>query len=255
MQDPAPRPLLPRAALAGLLGGAAGLPAVAAVRPASPVTPPQSEAEEILRERVGAIGAMGPAEIWREAGRVSALVGDELGADFDAAIDRMLAAGPSTDRARLFLAAMRIDGDDVDFAEVAEAVAPAVRARDEELASAAVDFLGRIGPDISDRDVRRDLADRLLTLARDAAAGIELRASAAMGAYGLGGGSQIVKARRVLKDFLESSDPTLRAAGALGFAEMSSIEEVAGVEDELERLARLPRYRRGSPHVVQLRRT
>ena len=240
MQDPAPRPLLPRAALAGLLGVAAGLPAVAAVRPASPVTAPQSEAEEILRERVGAIGAMGPAEIWREAGRVSALVGDELGADFDAAIDRMLAAGPSTDRARLFLAAMRIDGDDVDFAEVAEAVAPAVRARDEELASAAVDFLGRIGPDISDRDVRRDLADRLLTLARDAAAGIELRASAAMGAYGLGGGSQIVKARRVLKDFLESSDPTLRAAGALGFAEMSSIEEVEGVEDELERLARLP---------------
>ena len=240
MQDPAPRPLLPRAALAGLLGVATGLPAVAAVRPASPVTAPQSEAEEILRERVGAIGAMGPAEIWREAGRVSALVGDELGADFDAAIDRMLAAGPSTDRARLFLAAMRIDGDDVDFAEVAEAVAPAVRARDEELASAAVDFLGRIGPDISDRDVRRDLADRLLTLARDAAAGIELRASAAMGAYGLGGGSQIVKARRVLKDFLESSDPTLRAAGALGFAEMSSIEEVEGVEDELERLARLP---------------
>ena len=240
MQDPAPRPLLPRAALAGLLGVAAGLPAVAAVRPASPVTAPQSEAEEILRERVGAIGSMGPAEIWREAGRVSALVGDELGADFDAAIDRMLAAGPSTDRARLFLAAMRIDGDDVDFAKVAEAVAPAVRARDEELASAAVDFLGRIGPDISDRDVRRDLADRLLTLARDAAAGIELRASAAMGAYGLGGGSQIVKARRVLKDFLESSDPTLRAAGALGFAEMSSIEEVEGVEDELERLARLP---------------
>ena len=127
---------------------------------------------------------------------------------------------------RLFLAAMRIDGDEVDYAKVAEAVAPAVGAKDEELAGAAVDFLGRIGPDISDRDVRRDLADELLTLARDAAAGIELRASAAMGAYGLGGGSQIVKARRVLKDFLESSDPTLRAAGALGFAEMSSIEEV-----------------------------
>ena len=240
MQDPAPRPLLARAALLGLLGVASGLPAVAAARPARPAVAFQSEAEEIIRERIGAIGAMGPAEIWREAGRVSALVGDELGADFDAAIDRMLAEGPATARARLFLAAMRIDGDEVDYAKVAEAVAPAVGAKDEELAGAAVDFLGRIGPDISDRDVRRDLADELLTLARDAAAGIELRASAAMGAYGLGGGSQIVKARRVLKDFLESSDPTLRAAGALGFAEMSSIEEVEGVEDELERLARLP---------------
>lgn len=240
MQDPAPRPLLASAALIGLLGVASGLPAVAAARPARPAMVFQSEAEEIIRERIDAIGAMGPAEIWREAGRVSALVGDELGADFDAAIDRLLAEGPATDRARLFLAAMRIDGDEVDYAKVAEAVAPAAGANNEELAGAAVDFLGRIGPDISDRDVRRDLADQLLTLARDAAVGIDLRASAAMGAYGLGGGSQIVKARRVLKDFLESSDPTLRAAGALGFAEMSSIEEVEGVEDELERLARLP---------------
>ena len=112
MQDPAPRPLLAGAALLGLLGVASGLPAVAAARPARPAVAFQSEAEEIIRERIGAIGAMGPAEIWREAGRVSALVGDELGADFDAAIDRMLAEGPATARARLFLAAMRIDGDD-----------------------------------------------------------------------------------------------------------------------------------------------
>lgn len=245
MHDPSPRSLLaPAAALAlsGLAfsGLALGLPTAAATGAKAPVTAAQSEAEELINERLQAIRNFGPGEIWREAGRVSALIGDELGAEFDAAVDKLLAAGPSSERERLFLAAMRIDGDEANYAKVAEAVAPVVRSQDSELAAAAIEFLSQIGPDIDDRDVEKELADQLLGRARDAALEIELRTSAALGAHALGSGAQIAKARRVLAEFLESSDSSLRAAGALGFAQIGAIEDVPGVEDELERLARLP---------------
>lgn len=260
MHDPAPQALPGRAplrpvALALLAALASPTLATAAPAPAPAPAAAQSEVDGILAERLGAIGSMSPAELWREAGRVSALVGDEFGADFDAAVDRLIAAGPSGPRARLFLAALRLDGEDVDFAGLARTVAPTVDAQDEALAAAAIEFLGSIAPDITDRDVKRELADQLLARARDAAAGVELRVDASLGARNLGTGSQVAQARRVLGEFLDSSDPNLRAAGALGFAQMGTIEDVPGVEDELERLSRLPgeEGRLARAYIEQLR--
>ena len=136
-------------------------------------------------ERVGAIGAMGPAEIGARPGasrRSSATSWART------STPRSTACSPrAPPRTALVVPRRHAHRRRRRLRRGGELIAPAVRAKDEELASAAVDFLGRIGPDISDRDVRRDLADRLLTLAHAAAARIELRASAAMGAYGLGG--------------------------------------------------------------------
>lgn len=217
----------------------------------------QSEAAEILEERLGEIESMGAAELWREASRVSGLVGDEFGSDFDAAIDAKLKAGPKSPRARLFLATMRVDGDDPDFSLVAEAVAPVVRAENDDLGIAAIELLSSIAQDIDDRDVRKDVAAGLIDEAENASASVPLRATAALGAWNLGTGAQIAAARRVLNSFLESTDPNLRAAGALGFAQRGTIEEVEGVEDELARLARLPGEdgRLARAYIDQLRQT
>ncbi|MEM9802418.1 MAG: S41 family peptidase [Planctomycetota bacterium] len=203
-------------------------------------TPQQDEVVELLEERLGAVGEMGATELWREASRVGGLIGDEYGADFDAAVDSMLRRGPEDPRSILFLATLRMTGDDPDFALIATSVTPVLSNGDPELARAATELLGGIAPDISDRDVKRDAADALLGRANSASAPIELRVAAAVAATDLGTGSQIASARRVLGSFLESSDPNLRAAGALGFAEIGSVEEVEGVEDELDRLAQLP---------------
>ena len=200
----------------------------------------QDEVNELLDERLAAIRSMSPAQIWREAARVGDLIGDEFGSDFDAAVDAKLKAKPKDPRQILFLATLRLTGDNPDHALIATSVTPVVSHSDADLARAATELLGGIAPDISDRDAKRSAADALIGRSKSSAAPVELRVAAAVAATRLGSGAQMVDARRVLGTFLDSSDPNLRAAGALGFAEIGSIQEVDGVEDELDRLSQLP---------------
>ncbi|MEM1452622.1 MAG: S41 family peptidase [Planctomycetota bacterium] len=229
----------PVLALAGW-AGAAATPAATVQPAAATPTLQQAEVEELLDERIDAIRSMSSAEIWREAARVGGLIGDEFGSDFDAAVEAKMKAAPTDPRTILFLATLRLTGDDVDYALVASSVTPVLSHADTDLARAATELLGGIAPDVSDRDVKGDAADALLGRADSAAAPIDLRVAASVAATRLGSGSQIAAARRILGSFLESSDPNLRAAGALGFAEIGSIQEVDGVEDELDRLSQLP---------------
>ncbi len=218
--------------------GPAPQPALAPVPVARPAAP-QDEVDEILDDRLEAIRAMDAGGIWREAARVGGLLDEELGAAMDATLDARLRAGEGDPRRLLFMVSLRLDGDDVDHGLVATAATGALDAEDPDLARAAADLLGAIAPEISDRDAKGEAADRLLQRA-GGKGDIELRVACAIAATRLGRGSQIASARRVLASFLESSDPNLRAAGALGFAEIGAIQEVDGVEDELSRLSQLP---------------
>ncbi len=223
--------------LAALLGPAPQ-PALAPVPVARPAAP-QDEVDAILDDRLEAIRAMDAGGIWREAARVGGLLDEELGAAMDATLDARLRAGEKDPRRLLFLVSLRLDGDDVDHGLVATAATGALDAEDPDLARAAADLLGAIAPEISDRDAKGEAAEKLLQRA-GGKGDIELRVACAIAATRLGRGSQIASARRVLASFLESSDPNLRAAGALGFAEIGAVQEVDGVEDELSRLSQLP---------------
>ena len=218
--------------------GPAPQPALAPVPVARPAAP-QDEVDAILDDRLEAIRAMDAGGIWREAARVGGLLDEELGAAMEATVDARLRAGEKEPRRLLFLVSLRLDGDDVDHGLVATAATGALDAEDPDLARAAADLLGAIAPEISDRDAKGEAADKLLQRA-GGKGDIELRVACAIAATRLGRGSQIASARRVLASFLESSDPNLRAAGALGFAEIGAVEEVDGVEDELSRLSQLP---------------
>ncbi|MDG1050549.1 MAG: S41 family peptidase [Planctomycetota bacterium] len=221
----------------------------ALLAPATPpmATPPshlgvntrQDEVSEILEDRLEAIRDMDANGIWREAARVGGLLDEELGTAMDAALDARLKEGEDDPRRLLFIVTLRLDGEKVDHGLIATAATRALDAEDPDLARATADLLGAIAPDISDRDARAEAADKLLQRAGMKGA-VELRVAAAISATRLGRGSQIAAARRVLASFLESADPNLRAAGALGFAEIGSIQEIDGVEDELARLSQLP---------------
>ncbi len=234
---------------------------------ASPVTPAVQDGEgslaskqevtEILDERLGAIQRMNAAELWTEASRVAGLVGDEFGATFDAVVDEKLGQDSLKSREILFLATVRLTGENVDHAKIATRVADVLGDNDRDLVGAATELLGGMAREISDRDTRKDVARSLLSSADDGSADSSLRVAAAVAVNKLGTGAQISAARRVLRSFLSSSDPNLRAIGALGFAEIGSIEDVDGVEDELDRLSELPGQngRLARAYLEQLRGT
>lgn len=217
----------------------------------------KQEVSEILDERLGAIRTMNAAELWTEASRVAGLVGDEFGATFDAVVDEKLRQKALKSREILFLATVRLTGDNVDHAEIATRVADVLKDGDADLVGAATELLGGMAREINDRDTRKDVATALLKSADNGSADSSLRVAAAVAVNKLGTGAQISAARRVLRSFLSSSDPNLRAIGALGFAEIGSIEDVDGVEDELDRLSELPGQngRLARAYLEQLRGT
>lgn len=243
--------LLATAAAPCLVGILAALP-LASPAGAPPTTPraiaqdgasalaSKQEVTEILDERLGAIKTMSASELWREASRVAGLIGDEFGATFDAAVDEKLGLDTLSSREILFLATTRLTGDNVDHAKIAMRVADVLKDSDSDLVEAATELLGGMGPEISDRDTSRAVATALLTRADNSSSHPELRVATAVAASKLGSGAQMTAARRSLSSFLSSSDPNLRAIGALAFAELGTIETVDGVEDELNRLSELP---------------
>jgi len=209
----------------------------------------------VVAEQAAAARALAPDAIWRAASRTATLVGDDLGAAFDQALDAALRAAPADPHERLFLVSARLLGDKPDLELLARGLVPVLSARDESIATAGAELLSRTGLEIAAPDLREEIASTLLTHARDGSKTPQLRAAAALGAYEFGLVQQSDQARRILKDFLDSSDPELRKLGAFGFAARGVISEVDGVEAELERLAALPGMdgRLADSYIHQLR--
>lgn len=225
--------LLAPAASAGAPPGATrGVPAAA----------PQ-DADElgvILDERLEAVDGMTVEEIWSEAKIVALLVGDEYGAAFDSALDARLKGAEASPRGSLFLTAARLLGDEPDMELLADALQPLLEQEDADVAIAAADIFASSGFDREDVDLRESIAEKLIGIAENPELAADLRTQAALSAHQVGLGSQIPRPRSVLYGFLDSSDPNLRAKGALAMAQLGIIEEVGGVEGELENLAALP---------------
>lgn len=212
---------------------------------ASPLAPPAAaqDADELDEDLAGycdAAGALDLEGIWNLAQNVAFVLGDEFGAPFDAAVDRALRKEQTSTKAVLFLAATRLLGEELDWEVLIEALEPIFEGDDESIMAGAADLLANSSLDEQDTELRERVAKSLLGITEDDARSAAVRADCAVAAHQIGLGSQVPSARKVLYDFLGSSDAKLRARGALGMASLGIIDGVPSVESELERLARLP---------------
>jgi len=241
MTRPAPTPL-PLIALAALLAPspAAAAPRRVPVAPAPAARQDDEELAKILEERARSAGEQTLEELWRSAREVASLLGDELGTSFDAAVERALDTARDP-RPTLFLLATRLEGDAPDWPALAPSFSAVLAGDDAEAVVGAARLLGS-AMDLRQQPekVREDIAHSLLGLAADGARAPELRVECAAAAHNVGLGAQRDKAKGVLYSFLESTDPYLRARGALGLAGLGVIEGVPQVESELERLSHTP---------------
>ncbi|MFT5052184.1 MAG: C-terminal peptidase prc, partial [Chlamydiales bacterium] len=196
---------------------------------------------QIIAQRTQVAEELGVGELWSEARSLATLIGDEAGSAFDAAVDRQLASEGQSPRALLFLAASRLFGENIDYELIVSKLQPLLSGADEELAVATAELLGSsdLRADLSGDD-RSDLADEMIRVARDGDSAPDRRVACAIAAYEIGLGPQISAGQRVLFGFLDSSDPSLRAKGALGLAAIDAGTENRDVESELSRLAQLP---------------
>lgn len=199
-----------------------------------------TELDEILATKAAEAETAELEALWRSAREVAILLGDEVGARFDAAVDRAL-GGSHGPRASLFLLAARLEGEDVDWELVGSALESILQSEDAAAITGAADLLGS-APGIQQQaaDVREAIGEDLISLATNADRSPEQRVECAVAAHRIGLGAQRDKARGVLYAFLESTDPYLRARGALGLAGLGVIEGIPQVENELDRLSETP---------------
>tara|TARA_R110002073_G_scaffold60620_3_gene152411 strand:+ start:7950 stop:10547 length:2598 start_codon:yes stop_codon:yes gene_type:complete len=215
----------------------------------------QDDFEALLQTRMDeAEATANPLLSLRDGRSVAHLLGDEDGVAFDAACDTLLRRGDAGPQGTLFLVAARLAGDDADLALLGKALTPLLENTDENLVGVAADVLAGSGFDAAETETRRSLTDLLLAVAEDGARGPEARVGCAVAAHEIALGESVHRPRRILNQFLTSSDPDLRAQGALGLARLGILREVDGVESELEAISTEagPRGRLAQAYLKQL---
>ncbi|MDP6370654.1 MAG: hypothetical protein QF615_13680, partial [Planctomycetota bacterium] len=193
--------------------------------------------EVLLNERLEAASALAPAELWPAIEALGAVVPLEKGQQFDALVDSALDREGLAPAARLFLVGLRLAGDDVDLAPLAEHLVELAQLTSGQSAVVAADLLGGEAFRPLDQDSRRSAATALLAVAEDGNREPATRVACARALHQHGTGAQFSAARRILLGFLESSSGDLRAQGAIALAEVGDMDSARG---ELEGMASGP---------------
>ena len=172
--------LAPSVVLLALLGP--GQEAMAHPGPPLP-TQDDTELDEILATKAAEAETAELEALWRSAREVAILLGDEVGARFDAAVDRAL-GGSHGPRASLFLLATRLEGEDVDWELVGSALESILQSEDAAAITGAADLLGS-APGIQQQaaDVREAIGEDLISLATNADRSPEQRVECAVAAH------------------------------------------------------------------------
>jgi len=216
------------------------LPVLLTAAPVALASPAQSQTDELetlLRERAAGLSEAPLEGIWTEARSLTALVGDEAGAAYDATLDRLLQTDKDLGaRAVLLFSAARFQGEDIDYELIAERLQPLLDG-DIEIALGAANLLGDERLRALPTEAREQLADALLGVAKNGDKTPTLRVECAVSVHRVGRGNHLSGSRRVLFDFLDSSDPQLRNQGVLALARLGVFEAIDG---QLESLAALP---------------
>ena len=229
-------------ALLLLLAAPAAVPSPAApvLRTTPAVALLQDEFEQLLAEKALEAADAPTATVFREARAVARILGDEAGAAFDRAVERQLALEGLAPRTILFLVAARLEGDDPDQAALGTSLESVLAQDDLEAVVAAADLAVASGFDRADEEARASLSTALTDAAArsDRSATVRIRCAAA--AHQIALGSQVERPRRLLFEFLQSSDPAVSAEAALALASLGVMETVEGVVPVLERVATEP---------------
>ena len=208
---------------------------------ASPAVPPQDTLNALVASEVGAAGQKELPELWKRA--VALREAEPLGEKgaLDRALDEWLAR-PSelSPEAALLVCTSRILGAAPDVSRLAEVLGPLIDGSDTALAGAAAQLFADPSFKALAPTRRDQFADKMLERGGDAALAPSLRLSFAKAAYRTGGGKERIKANKILRAFLDSQDPELKAEGALSIAELDAALLEGELRKTLERLARVP---------------
>ncbi|MCH2107200.1 MAG: S41 family peptidase, partial [Planctomycetes bacterium] len=190
-----------------------------------------------LTEATARAEGMSLDELWGQAYTLSESSLDLAEVNFDALVDEALKAGGHGSGARLFLSALRLEGDDAPVDALTGHLSEITRAENPVHRIAALELLRRDEFRLADPDILEALIESLQERARDIDTPPLERMEFAVTAHARGGGAEKRASRGVLTEFLRSGDPSLRAKAALSLAEVG---DMTTATDELLRLSQRP---------------
>jgi C-terminal peptidase prc len=212
-------------------------------------TPPAEVAhaqdlEALVAEELAMAQNRSTPELWSRARELRSA--ERLGGEgeLDRALDaRLRRIDGLSAKARLLLASARMQGDEADPVILLGALEPLLESVDEELARGAASLFADKTFKGLNRGRRNELVEAFQTRADDTDRSPGYRLDFAMAAYRLGAGSARRKANAVMRSFLDSTDPELRAQGALAIAGATEADITGTLRDVLEELALVPNER------------
>ncbi len=193
------------------------------------------ELGSLLKERAQAAKEMSTAEIWAQAAAIENLLsaGDEDNSN-DELLDNLIrSTEESNERGLLLLIAVRLSTYSPDYTLLTEKLKPLFESTDQSIRETAGGLFRDAEFNQIDIEQLRDVIKALLAGAENIDNLPNTRLAFAAAAFAQGGGSVRTDARKVMLSFLKSSDPQLRATGALALAEIGDLETA---REELERI-------------------
>jgi len=209
--------------------------------PLPPATFQDDALTNLVAQEVRAASDRSLADVWKRAVelREAAMLGED--GELDRVLDSWLTKRSELQpTALLLVAASRLQGSEPDVMRLTEALTPLLESNEGATAGAAAELLADPAFRTLAPSRRDELSAKMLTFAQDGARSPELRLSFARGAYMIGGGKERIKASKVLRDFLDSQDPELKARGALTMAGLDTVPIEGDLRKILERLSRIP---------------
>ena len=192
----------------------------------------------LLRERAMAAAGLDAEQIWVEAASIEDLLSPSEDSSGEDAIDDLLATPESIgERGVMLLVAVRLATEAPDYTLIASALRPLMKSEAQDVRRGAASLFGDTNFSQIDVDDLRQVIEDLLAGAEEIENEPATRLAFAIAAHRQGGGSVQHSARKVMRSFLESSSPDLRAAGALALADIGDLETA---RPELERLSSQP---------------
>lgn len=202
---------------------------------------PQQGLEALVGGEAESAGQKDVPALWRRAIelRDAGALGEK--GELDQALDAWLAKRETlTPQAVLLFSASRMLGTAPDVGRLADGLAPLIDGGDAGLGAAAAQLMADPAFKALAPSRRDQVANKMLARAADAALAPRPRLDFAKAAYRTGGGKERIKANQVLRTFLDSQDPELKAEGALALAELDAVLIEGDLRTTLERLAKVP---------------
>lgn len=199
---------------------------------------PEADVRELLQARAIAAGDLSVEELWREAASLDALLLDLEGGDTESTLGGLLADSEELgEHGVLLLASLALGGETPDYGLITRSLMPLLSSTSPEVRRGAAGLFVDPGFHQLELDDAEALLEALLDGAEDATGDPRTRLEFATVAHQRGGGAAQRDARKVMLGFLQSTDPELRAQGALALAAIGDLETARA---ELERLAARP---------------